>query len=144
MLLICFQPAQELGSKIPGSVPKTRPGGLFGFKTNAPFFPGIYIYSAFPPSPEAWRGKEEPRAAVGPTVGVQAARAGPPGGGCPAAAEAGFDSTLNTSLGLWFPAAGARLDRGGGSLSRARRRAGGTGMSAEEGKPPREAPCLCK
>lgn len=59
-------------------------------------------------------------------------------------AEAGFDRTLNTSLKLWFPTAGARLDRGGRSLSRARQRAGGTGMSAEEGKPLREAPCLCK
>lgn len=83
MLLIYFQPAQELSSKIPGSVPRTRPGGLFGFKTSAPFFLDIYIfiylfiYNTFSPPPTAWRGKEGPAVAVGRAVGVQAAGAGP-------------------------------------------------------------------
>lgn len=95
MLFIYFQPAQDLSSRIPGSVPKTRPGGLFGFKTDAPFFPGVYIA----PSLHLPRLGE----VAGPAVGVQATQAGP-------SAEAGFDIPLNISLELRFPSAGAWLD----------------------------------
>jgi len=75
MLLIYFQPAQELGSKIPGSVPKTRPGGLFGFKTDATFFPGVFIYMYIAPPlllPRLGEG-EGPSVAVGP-VGARQRR----------------------------------------------------------------------